>query len=127
MAKKTIKELEEEVQKLIKVNNSNFIEHQKVEMDLFGKIRLKDKEIANLKNKLEDVSNMKLKQENTSLQEQVDRLEFEEETDKKIISKLLGTRDELQCVQSDLKMQLKDKEGLIKVQEETLSELKAKF
>ena len=54
MAKKTVKELEEEVKKLIKVNNSNFIEHQKVEMDLLGKLRLKDKEIENLRNRLED-------------------------------------------------------------------------
>ena len=45
MGKKTVKELEDEVKKLIKVNNSNFAEHQRIEHELRDIIRKKDKEI----------------------------------------------------------------------------------
>ena len=44
MAKKTVKQLEEEVKKLIKVNDSNFVENQKTEQELHDVIQRNDKE-----------------------------------------------------------------------------------
>ena len=48
MAKKTVKQLEEEVKKLIKVNNSNFVDHQKTEHELHDVIHRKDEDMDDL-------------------------------------------------------------------------------
>ena len=52
MSKEQIAKLEKEISDLIKVNQSNFVEHQKNEQDLYTKIRSKDKEILGLKTKV---------------------------------------------------------------------------
>ena len=45
---KTRADLEDEVKKLIKVNNSNFVEHQRVEQSLLKQLREKKNEITNI-------------------------------------------------------------------------------
>ena len=50
MVKKNIQHLESEVKRLIKVNNDNFVEHQKIENELIGKVKETENEIAKLKN-----------------------------------------------------------------------------
>ena len=50
----TMESLKKEIKDLIKVNNRNVVESQRVEQDLIGQARKKDKEIFDLKAKLEE-------------------------------------------------------------------------
>ena len=54
MKDKSTEELKKEVKDLIKVNNSNFVEHQKVEFELRDVIRNNKKEILELRTKAEE-------------------------------------------------------------------------
>lgn len=83
MGKKTTTELEEEIKKLIKVNQSNFAEHQRSQMELRDIIRKKDKEINVCRTVIE-----KKDQKISALEKQVLSLKFEEETDKAIVERL---------------------------------------
>ena len=106
MGKKTIKELEEEVAKLIKVNNSNFVEHQRIEHELRDVNRKKDKEIDICRNVIErkDQKISMLIEENSSLRNEVERFKFEEETDKAVIERIhakIDTQIELHNVEKE--------------------------
>ena len=85
MGKKTTIELEDEIRKLIKVNQSNFAVHQKGEMELRDIIRKKDKEINDSRTVI-----VKKDQTISTLEEQVLSLKFEEETDKAVVERLYG-------------------------------------
>ena len=110
MPKKTVNELEEEVQKLIKVNNSNFVEQQRSEHELRDIIRKKDKEINVCRTVLEnkDKKISILQDKNSFLENQVETLKFEEETDKAIVERLYAKLDD-KVKQVDVHNEEKDK------------------
>lgn len=105
MVKKTVNELEDEIKKLIKVNNSNFVEHQRNEHQLRDTIRKKDKEISTMK------------EENSFLTQKVELLKFEEETDKAVIEKHYKKMDDLK---SKVEVQADEKQNLVDEYEEKL-------
>ena len=53
MEKKSLEELKSEIKDLIKVNNKNFVEHQRVERDLSNIIAAKEETIFNLKKEID--------------------------------------------------------------------------
>ena len=123
MGKKTTSELEDEVKQLIKVNQSNFAEHQRNEQELREIIRKKEKEIGICRTVLEkkDQKIFNLMEETSSLVKQVENLKFEEETDKAVIERLHDKIDEQMGKKSIENEELKDqyeekiKEAHIKV------------
>ena len=123
MWKKTTTELEEEIKKLIKVNQSNFAEHQKSEHELREIVRKKNKEIDVCRIVIEkkDEKIMILQEENSSLARQVDNLKLEEETDKAVIERLYDKIDEQMENKSIENEELKDR------YEEKLKEAHIKF
>ena len=112
---KTRAELVDEIKDLIKVNNKNFVEHQRIEREGIGQAKRQKEQIS------------RLQDERTKLLEQVDDLELEVESDLKIMKKLKAENHKLNSEVKAFENKIEEKDNNIYKADSTVEESSIKF